>query len=78
VRHARALARDGADLFPYLREWWRGEDAHFAADATRDHVDLVVDGSEWPAAGYVPLVPYRIPDAGGPGGRRRKAAARSR
>ena len=41
----RAVARDGAAIRAYLEEWQRGERRHFAADATADHVDLVVDGA---------------------------------
>lgn len=44
VRRARALARDGMELLPYLQKWWQGEDRHFTVDATADHVDLVVSG----------------------------------
>ncbi|MEJ3744555.1 hypothetical protein WEI85_14820 [Actinomycetes bacterium KLBMP 9797] len=45
-RHRRAIHRDGETLRPYLEKWWRGEDAHFAADATAHHADLVVDVRE--------------------------------
>jgi uridine kinase len=41
----RAVARDGEPIRTYLDEWQRGERRHFAADATADHVDLVVDGA---------------------------------
>ncbi|MEV4756083.1 hypothetical protein AB0J86_13350 [Micromonospora sp. NPDC049559] len=48
LRLERALARDGADLLPYLRRWRRGERVHFAADRTEAHADLVVDGAATP------------------------------
>jgi uridine kinase len=43
LRLARALARDGEALRPYLEIWRRNEERHFAADATADHADLIVD-----------------------------------
>lgn len=45
VRRRRALGRDGERLRPYLETWWRGEERHFAADATAQHADLLVDGA---------------------------------
>ncbi|SCG51496.1 AAA domain-containing protein [Micromonospora coxensis] len=45
LRSTRAVARDGAEILPELRRWHAGERAHFAADATAAHVDLVVDGA---------------------------------
>lgn len=48
VRRGRALARDGAAQAPYLDEWRRVEEAHFRADATADHADIVVDGAAAP------------------------------
>ncbi|MEV0608069.1 hypothetical protein AB0I61_17055 [Polymorphospora rubra] len=45
LRLDRALARDGAGLRPYLERWRRTEDAHFRADRTGGHADLVVDGA---------------------------------
>ncbi|HEX5595757.1 MAG TPA: hypothetical protein VFX61_07025 [Micromonosporaceae bacterium] len=45
LRQARALARDGSALLPYLEEWWRREEVHFAADATRKQAELVVNGA---------------------------------
>jgi uridine kinase len=45
-RHRRGIARDGETLRAYLEEWWRGEDAHFSADATAHHADVVVDVRE--------------------------------
>jgi uridine kinase len=55
VRRDRALARDGAALAPYLDEWRRVEEAHFRADATADHADIVVDGA---AAPHHPAIAY--------------------
>jgi uridine kinase len=43
LRLARAIARDGVALRPYLEEWRLREERHFAADATARHVDLVVE-----------------------------------
>jgi uridine kinase len=48
LRLARALARDGDDSLAfraYLERWRSAENRHFAADRTRQHADLVVDGS---------------------------------
>jgi uridine kinase len=45
LRLQRALDRDGAHLLPYLHRWRAGEDAHFAADRTVAHADLIVDGA---------------------------------
>jgi uridine kinase len=48
LRLARALARDGDDSLAfraYLERWRSAEDRHFAADRTKEHADLVVDGS---------------------------------
>ncbi|WP_435820952.1 uridine kinase family protein [Micromonospora musae] len=45
LRLARAVARDGPAILPELRRWHAGEAVHFAADATAEHVDLVVDGA---------------------------------
>jgi uridine kinase len=44
VRLARGLERDGAETLSLWEEWMAMEDAHFAADRTRAHVDLVVSG----------------------------------
>jgi uridine kinase len=41
----RAIARDGEAIRTYLEEWQRGERRHFAADATAEKVDLVVDAA---------------------------------
>jgi uridine kinase len=45
LRLARTLARDGELLRPYLEIWQRGEERHFAADATAHQVDLLIDGA---------------------------------
>lgn len=45
LRRRRVLERDGGRLLPYLRAWWRGEERHFATDATVRHADLIVDGA---------------------------------
>ncbi|MGC5020588.1 uridine kinase family protein [Micromonospora sp. DT47] len=45
LRLTRALDRDGPEVLPELRRWHAGERAHFAADATAAHADLVVDGA---------------------------------
>jgi len=42
-RIRRTELRDGGTLSAYLREWRRGEEAHFAADATADQADLVLE-----------------------------------
>lgn len=46
IRLARGLARDGAHTLPLWEQWMAAEDAHFTADNTRAHVDLVVDGQD--------------------------------
>lgn len=56
LRLRRALERDGEGLRAYLEKWQRGEDRHFAADATAHAADLVVDGA--PAASHDPTVQY--------------------
>jgi uridine kinase len=55
-RLARALHRDGTELLSHMLEWRAGEDRHFAADATREHMDLVVDGA--PAIRHDPCAEY--------------------
>jgi uridine kinase len=48
LRLARVLARDGDDSLAfraYLERWRLAENRHFADDRTRQHADLVVDGS---------------------------------
>ncbi|MFI6762359.1 uridine kinase [Micromonospora sp. NPDC050417] len=51
LRLDRVLARDGAEVLPDLTRWRQGERRHFAADATADRADLVVDGA--PGAGAI-------------------------
>jgi uridine kinase len=41
-RLERAVARDGEQMRPFLVRWQDDEDAHFAADRTRDRADVVV------------------------------------
>jgi uridine kinase len=48
LRLARGLARDGAEHEADWRAWQRREAAWFAADRTRDRVQLVVDGTREP------------------------------
>ncbi|MFI6782978.1 uridine kinase [Micromonospora sp. NPDC050276] len=45
LRLDRAVARDGLEILPELRRWHAGELAHFAADETAIHADLLVDGA---------------------------------
>lgn len=45
LRLDRVLARDGAEMLPYLTRWRQGERRHFRADATAERADLVVDGA---------------------------------
>lgn len=45
IRLARGLDRDGAHTLPLWEQWVALEAAHFAADRTREHVDMVVDGA---------------------------------
>ena len=51
VRLARGLARDGEAMRAHWLAWMREEAAHFAAEATRERADAVVDGSRGPATG---------------------------
>lgn len=44
LRVARSLARDGAQAQPHLVAWRTAEQRHFAADATEQRADLLVDG----------------------------------
>jgi hypothetical protein len=44
LRLARGIERDGEELRSFWNDWIRAEDAHFAADGTRDRADLVVTG----------------------------------
>ena len=48
LRLARVLARDGAQLAPQWQDWMRAEDEWFAADGTRAHADLLLDGAAIP------------------------------
>lgn len=45
VRLRRGLDRSGDAVLPYLQAWKRAEDAHFAADRTRERADLRVLGA---------------------------------
>ena len=48
LRFSRAVARDGDDSLAfraYLERWHSAENRHFADDRTKEHADLVVDGS---------------------------------
>jgi uridine kinase len=45
IRLSRGLARDGEEAKPLWDQWMSVEDAHFAADRTLEHADLVVDGT---------------------------------
>ncbi|GJF27685.1 hypothetical protein KNE206_03850 [Kitasatospora sp. NE20-6] len=40
----RGLLRDGPELASFWQGWIRAERAHFAADPSRPHADLAVDG----------------------------------
>ncbi|GAB2586756.1 hypothetical protein GCM10027168_19470 [Streptomyces capparidis] len=40
--HARGMKRDGPALAPFWKRWRAAEKAHFAADPSRPHADLVV------------------------------------
>ncbi|HEY3011016.1 MAG TPA: hypothetical protein VGJ63_23575 [Micromonosporaceae bacterium] len=56
LRLARALGRDGEALRAYLEKWRLRENRHFAADATAQHADLVIDGA--PEAAHDPAEQY--------------------
>lgn len=56
VRLARGISRDGEGLRDFWELWRRGEDAHYATDATRERADLVVDGD--PAVPHDPAVEF--------------------
>lgn len=45
VRLARGLERDGVHTLPLWEHWMAAEDAHFATEHTRDHVDLIIPGA---------------------------------
>lgn len=55
VARARGEARDGPELAGFWRTWARAEAAHFAADPSRPHADVLaepgagaaVDGTRW-------------------------------
>jgi uridine kinase len=57
-RIRRTDHRDGVTLSSYLRKWRRGEEAHFASDATAHHADVVLDTTSWA------LVTARTPPKG--------------
>jgi uridine kinase len=42
VRLARAVARDGESMRPFLQRWQAQEAEHFAADGTRDRADVII------------------------------------
>jgi uridine kinase len=44
VRLVRGLDRDGAAMRPQWLAWMRAERTHFAAEATRERADVVLDG----------------------------------
>ena len=44
VRLERGVARDGEAMRPWLLAWRAQEEAMYAAERTRDHADVVVDG----------------------------------
>lgn len=45
LRLQRGIARDGEAMRANWLAWRRAEDAHFAADGTRDRADVVIDGT---------------------------------
>lgn len=45
VRLRRGLDRSGEEVLPYLQAWKLAEDAHFAADGTRERADVRVLGA---------------------------------
>lgn len=55
-RLARGLARDGEVMRDRWAKWMAEEDAHYAADRTRDRADLVVDGA--PSTPHDPETEY--------------------
>lgn len=55
LRLRRALERDGDDSVAfraYLERWRAREEEHFAAEATVDYADVLVDGAAMPYQGY--------------------------
>ena len=61
VRRRRGLDRSGPEVLPYLQTWGADEDAHFAADGTRDRADLHVLGD--PGVAYDPATQIVVTDA---------------
>ena len=45
LRLARGIARDGEAMRADWLRWMADEDVHFAADRTRDHADVLVNGA---------------------------------
>lgn len=60
LRLQRGLDRDGEGLREEWLAWQEAEDAHFAADATPDHADLLVDGA--PQVPHDPEVEFVVID----------------
>lgn len=56
TRLARGIARDGERLRTRWTTWMADEAAHFAADRTAGHADVVVDGD--PVVAHDPLTSY--------------------
>ncbi|BBA95946.1 hypothetical protein RVR_1026 [Actinacidiphila reveromycinica] len=50
--HRRGLRRDGPELTRFWTGWTAAEDAHFAADPTRPHADLLVHQDRGRDGGY--------------------------
>lgn len=48
VRFARGMARDGETYRPHWERWALQEDAHFAAEGTRDRADVVLRNGDTP------------------------------
>jgi uridine kinase len=48
LRQRRGVERDGEAIRRELVGWQVAEDAHFAAERTRERADLVVDGTRFP------------------------------
>jgi chloramphenicol 3-O-phosphotransferase len=44
-RFRRGIARDGEAYRPHWERWAAQEDAHFAAEGTRERADVIVDGT---------------------------------
>ncbi|MEU7138737.1 hypothetical protein ABZ942_04725 [Nocardia sp. NPDC046473] len=45
LRLSRGLERDGSAALPLWEQWMSDEDNHFAADGTRAHADVIVNGT---------------------------------